>query len=163
MSKIDIHIFSDAWLEGMCMVAYLNKQDGGKVTFGIGKCRVAPIRNMTVAKLEIQAAVFGVRLREVSLEEHDIEVNRIVHWTESTTVLQLLYASNNNKQPVLRQEYWIIDLRNALRNVKAKRVKCRKQTTGVSQPFMADLQTKYCRNECSFLPTLELTILVSLT
>ena len=40
---------------------------------------------------------------------------------------------------VLRQEYWIIGLRNALRSVKAKCVKCRKQRTGVSQPFMADL------------------------
>ena len=40
---------------------------------------------------------------------------------------------------VLRQEYWIIGLRNALRNVKAKCVKCRKQRAGVSQPFMADL------------------------
>ena len=40
---------------------------------------------------------------------------------------------------VRRQEYWIIGLRNALRSVKAKCVKCRKQRTGVSQPFMADL------------------------
>ena len=65
----------------------------------IGKCRVAPIRNMTVAKLDMQAAVFGVRLRELILEEHDIEVDRIVQWTDSTTVLQWLHASNN-KQPV---------------------------------------------------------------
>ena len=40
---------------------------------------------------------------------------------------------------VLRQEYWIIGLRNASRNVKVKCVKCRKQRAGVSQPFMADL------------------------
>ena len=40
---------------------------------------------------------------------------------------------------VLRQEYWIMGLRNALRNIKAKCVKCRKQRAGVSQPFMADL------------------------
>ena len=33
------------------------------------------------------------------MEEHDIEVDRIVHWTDSTTVLQWLDASNN-KQPV---------------------------------------------------------------
>ena len=39
---------------------------------------------------------------------------------------------------VLRQEDWIIGLRNALRNVKAKCVKCRKQRVGVSQSFMAD-------------------------
>ena len=40
---------------------------------------------------------------------------------------------------VLRQEYWIFGLRNALWSVKAKCVKCRKQRAGVSQPFMADL------------------------
>ena len=54
---------------------------------------------MTVAKMEMQAAVFGVRLREPILEEHDIEVNRFIHWTDSTTVLHWLHASNN-KQPV---------------------------------------------------------------
>ena len=99
VNKVDLHIFSDASLEAMCMVAYLRKQDNGEVTFVIGKCRVAPIRNMTVAKLEMQAAVFGVRLRELISEEHDIEVDQIVHWTDSTTVLQWLHASNN-KQPV---------------------------------------------------------------
>ena len=99
VNKVDLHIFSDALLEAMCMVAYLRKQESGEVAFVIGKCRVAPIRNMTVAKLEMQAAVFGVRLRELILEEHDIEIDQIVHWTVSTTVLQWLHASNN-KQPV---------------------------------------------------------------
>ena len=99
VNKVDLHIFSDASLEAMCVVAYLRKQDNGEVTFVIGKCRLAPIRNMTVAKLEMQAAVFGVRLRELILEEPDIEVDRIVHWTDSTTVLKWLHASNN-KQPV---------------------------------------------------------------
>ena len=99
VNKVDLQIFSDASLEAMCMVAYLRKQENGEVAFVIGKCRVAPIRNMTVAKLEMQAAVFGVRLRELILEEHDIEVDQIVHWTDSTTVLQWLHASNN-KEPV---------------------------------------------------------------
>ena len=97
VNKVDLHIFSDASLKAMCMVAYLRKQDNGEVTFVIGKCRVAPIRNMTVTKLEMQAAVFGVRLRELILEEHDIEVDRILHWTDSTTVLH----ASNNKQSVL--------------------------------------------------------------
>ena len=73
VNKVDLHIFSDASLEAMCMVAYLRKQEKGEVAFVIGKCRVAPIRNMTVAKLEMQAAVFGVRLRELILEEHDLK------------------------------------------------------------------------------------------
>ena len=98
VNKIDLHIFSDASLEAMCMVAYLRKQDNSEVTFVIEKCRVAPIRNMAVAKLEMQAAVVGVRLRELILEKHDIEVDRIVHWTDSTTVLQWLHASNRSLQ-----------------------------------------------------------------
>ena len=40
---------------------------------------------------------------------------------------------------VLRQEFWISGLRNALRNVKMKRVNCRKQRAKVSQPFITDL------------------------
>ena len=96
MNKVDLHIFSVASLEAMCMVAYLRKQENGKVAFVIGKCRVAPIRNMTVAKLEMQAAVFGVRLRELILEEHDIEVDQIVHWTDSTTVLQWIFSTTTN-------------------------------------------------------------------
>ena len=45
VNKVDLHIFSDTSLEAMCMVAYLRKQDNGEVTFVIGNCRVAPIRN----------------------------------------------------------------------------------------------------------------------
>ena len=99
VNKSDLHIFTDASLEAMCMVAYLRKQENGEVTFVIGKCRVAPIRNMTVAKFEMQATVFGVRLRELILDEHDIQIERIVHWTDSTTVLQWLHSANK-KQPV---------------------------------------------------------------
>ena len=40
---------------------------------------------------------------------------------------------------ILQQNYWIIGLRNALRSVKLKCVKCRKQQVGGVQPFMADL------------------------
>ena len=40
---------------------------------------------------------------------------------------------------ILQQNYWIIGLRNALRNVKLKCVKCRKQQVGGVQPFMEDL------------------------
>ena len=50
VNKVDQQIFSDASLEAMCMVAYLRKQESGEVAFVIGKCRVAPIRIMPVAK-----------------------------------------------------------------------------------------------------------------
>ena len=62
--KIDLHIFSDASLESMCIVAYLRAEDEGvELSFVIGKCRIAPIKQQTIPKLELQAALYSVRLR----------------------------------------------------------------------------------------------------
>ena len=49
------------------------------------------------------------------------------------------HEGTEDVRSVLRQEYWVIGLRNALRSVKAKCVKSRKQRAGVSQLLMADL------------------------
>ena len=51
---------------------------------------------------------------------------------------------------ILQQKYWIIGLRNALRNVKMKRDKCTNQQVGGVQLFMADL-TKERLQERVFL------------
>ena len=96
---VDLRIYSDASLQPMCMVAYLRRQENGEVTFVIGKSRVAPMRNMTVAKLEIQVAGLGIRLRELIWELHDFKVDQAVQSSDSTTSLQWRHASNNN-QPV---------------------------------------------------------------
>ena len=82
----------------MCIAAYLGKQESGEVASLIGKCRVAPIRNMIVAKLEMQAAVFGVRLIKLILDEHDIQIDQIVHWTDSTTIHQWLHSVDKKQQ-----------------------------------------------------------------
>ena len=49
------------------------------------------------------------------------------------------YEGTEYVRSILQQNYWIIGLRNALRNVKLKCVKCRKQQVGGVQHFMADL------------------------
>ena len=81
------HIFTDASEDAMCIVAYLQDIATLKLTYVIGNCRVAPIRHMTIPKLELQAAVYGVRLRRQILNELDLRIDKIYHWTESSTVL----------------------------------------------------------------------------
>ena len=61
-TNLRLHIFTDASEEAMCIVAYLQDIATLKLTYVIGKCRVAPIRPMTIPKLELQAAFYGVRL-----------------------------------------------------------------------------------------------------
>ena len=86
-TKLRFHIFTDASEEAMCNVANLQDKAPLKLTYVIGKCRVAPIRHMTIPKLELQAAVYGVRLRKQILNEHDVRIDKIYHWTTSPTVL----------------------------------------------------------------------------
>ena len=53
---------------------------------------------MTVPKLELQAAVYGVCLRKQILNEHDVKIDKIYHWTDSSTVLQWLQAAHKKQQ-----------------------------------------------------------------
>ena len=97
-TNLRLHIFTDASEEAMYIVAYLQDEATLKLTYVIGKCRVAPIRHMTISKLELQAAVYGVCLRKQILNEHDVRIDKIFHWTDSPTVLQWLQAAHKKQQ-----------------------------------------------------------------
>ena len=100
-TNLRLHIFTDASEEAMCIVEYLQDIATLKITYVIGKCRVAPLRHMTIPKLELQAAVYGVRLRKQILNEHDVRIDKIFHWTDSSTVLQWLQAAHKKQQVFL--------------------------------------------------------------
>ena len=87
-SNLILNIFTDASEEAMCIVAYLKDEATLRLTYVIGKCWVAPIRHMTIPKLELQAAVYGVCLRKQIISKHDDRIDKFVHWTDSSTVLQ---------------------------------------------------------------------------
>ncbi|XP_075256718.1 uncharacterized protein LOC142349192 [Convolutriloba macropyga] len=97
-TNLRLHIFTDASEEAMCIVEYLQDEATLKLTYVIGKCRVAPIRHTTIPKLELQAAVYGVRLKRQILREHDVKIDKVYHWTDSSTVLQWLQSAHKKQQ-----------------------------------------------------------------
>ena len=97
-TNLRLHIFTDASEEAMCIVAYLQDEATLKLTYVIVKCRVAPIRHITIPKLELQAAVYGVRLRKQILNELNVKIDKIYHWTNSSTVLKWLQAAHQKQQ-----------------------------------------------------------------
>ena len=97
-TNLRLYIFTDASEEAMCIVAYLQDETTLRMTYVIGKCCVAPIRHMTKPKLELQAAVYGVRLKKQILNEYDVRIDKIYHWTTSSTVLQWLQAAHKKHQ-----------------------------------------------------------------
>ena len=97
--KTELHVFADASEDTMCAVAYLRSQpkeypaDLVDLVFVIGKCRVAPMRHLSITRLELQAAVMAGRLKEQIAKEHEMKMSSF--WSDSTTVLQWLHSSHD--------------------------------------------------------------------
>ncbi len=66
---LELHVFGDGSQEVLSSVAFLRgkvrNSKAAQVAFVIGKARVAPMKVMTVPKLEVQAAVLASRLASV--------------------------------------------------------------------------------------------------
>ena len=99
--KTELHVFADASEDTMCTVAYLRSQPkrySDDLAFVIGKFRVAPMRHLSIPRLELQAAVMAVRLKEQIVKEHEMEINSGSFWSDSTTVLQWIHSSHRKQQ-----------------------------------------------------------------
>ena len=65
------------------------------MSFVISKTRLAPIKTLTIPRLELQAAVVATRLKSKILEEIDFEVDETHLWSDSKIVLH--YISNTRR------------------------------------------------------------------
>ena len=95
----EIHIFSDASATGYGSAAYLrlcNSESRIHCSFLMGKARLAPIKVMTIPRLELTAATVSIRLGEVLKKELDDPPDVVKYHTDSTTVLH--YIMNDQKR-----------------------------------------------------------------
>ena len=69
-----------------------------ELVFVFGKARVAPMKALTIPKLELQAALLAARLKNEVQKALTLTVERTLMWTDSTTVLQWFHSID--KQPV---------------------------------------------------------------
>lgn len=95
---IQLHHFSDASEVGYGAVSYLRLERDNKVhvAFMMGKARVAPLKQTTIPRLELTAAVLAVRVDRMLRKELQLRLEKSVFWTDSTTVLK--YISNENRR-----------------------------------------------------------------
>ena len=75
----------------MTAVSYLRTTNGQtgrqQASFLIGKCKVAPIKQISVPKMELEAAVIGVRLLQLIQKEMTLEFDQIFLWSDNQVVL----------------------------------------------------------------------------
>ncbi|XP_067949457.1 uncharacterized protein [Watersipora subatra] len=101
-AKSEIHCFSDASTTGYGACAYLRqitKEGEVKCSYLLGKARVAPLKMITIPRMELQAAVVATQL--VSVLERELKdllpANTATHyWCDSMIVLN--YISNDAKK-----------------------------------------------------------------
>ena len=102
--KAELHVFADASEDTMCAVAYLRSQPKeypAGMAYVIGKCRVAPMRHLSIPQLELQAAVMAAKLKEQVVKEHEMKINSCSFWSDLTTVLQWIHSSHRKQQVFL--------------------------------------------------------------
>ena len=102
--NIELHMFGDSSQDIFSAVALLRArvktptgEEKTELAFVLGKARVAPMKVMTVPKLELQAALLAARLNREITQALTVFVNQVFMLTDSTTVLQ--WINSNEKQP----------------------------------------------------------------
>lgn len=88
-NNVELHVFCDASENGMAAVAYFRFEEEGKVECALigSKTRVAPLKFLSIPRLELQAAVLGARLADCIAKSHRMKISRRVFWTDSRDVV----------------------------------------------------------------------------
>ena len=93
-----IHYFSDACETGYGMSAYIrlvNAEGVVHCSLLLGKSRVAPLRFISIPRLELTAATLSVKISRMIREEIDVHINDEIFWNDSQVVLGYI---NNDVQ-----------------------------------------------------------------
>ena len=98
-SVYEIHHFSDASTSGYGACSYIRAVScTGRVHVALltSKGRLAPLKVMTIPRLELSAAVVAVKLNQMIVRELDLEFVKTYFWTDSQIVLA--YIRNETKR-----------------------------------------------------------------
>jgi len=99
VTSCQLHYFSDASQLAYGAVSYLrmvNAQGDVHCSFVMGKSRLAPLKPVTIPRMELSAAVLSTRLDRIIRDEIELPIQEAVYWTDSTCVLR--YIENDARR-----------------------------------------------------------------
>ncbi|XP_035712907.1 uncharacterized protein LOC110856404 [Folsomia candida] len=87
--EVQLHIFVDASEEAFGAVGYfrIQKEEKVEIALVMGKAKVAPLKSLSIPRMELQAALMGVRLAHTICQQHEVKIERTIFWSDNTTVL----------------------------------------------------------------------------
>ena len=90
VKSVELHHFSDASQSGYGQCSYLrliNQQDQAHVSLVMSKARVAPLKSITIPRLELTAAVVSTKVSQCLKQELDYQDVVELFWTDSQVVI----------------------------------------------------------------------------
>nr|XP_041632380.1 uncharacterized protein LOC121502738 [Drosophila kikkawai] len=86
---VQLHVFVDASLDAYAEVAYLRVEQGGEIRCSLvaSKNRVAPLKPISLPRMELMAAVLGLRLAKFLESELSTKIEKRIFWTDARDVL----------------------------------------------------------------------------
>ncbi|XP_062704268.1 uncharacterized protein LOC134286640 [Aedes albopictus] len=87
--SLQLHIFVDASEQAFAACAYFRIVDRGRVRCCLvaSKTKVAPLKPLSIPRLELMAAVIGARLKRTIIENHSLDIQHTFFHSDAGTVL----------------------------------------------------------------------------
>ncbi|XP_065087100.1 uncharacterized protein LOC135708850 [Ochlerotatus camptorhynchus] len=101
LREIQLHVFTDASEAAYGCAAYFRVVVRGEVrcVLVMSRTKVAPLKQLTVPRLELQAAVLGARLAKMVCSNHRIVITKQIFWCDSQTVLSWIRSDQRRYKP----------------------------------------------------------------
>ncbi|XP_053698939.1 uncharacterized protein LOC128745898 [Sabethes cyaneus] len=115
-STLQCHVFTDASENGYGSAVYFRIVDNSKVKCSLvmAKSKVAPLKHISIPRLELEAAMLGARMLKTVLTNHSLTPREIYLWTDSSTVLSWIRSDHKKyKQFVAHRIGEILSLSQA--------------------------------------------------
>lgn len=94
-----MHIFVDASEVAYSCVAYFRSETEGlvQVAFVCGKTKVAPLKTISIPRLELKAAVLGTRMLNTIKEQHSLPIVRQFLWSDAGVCLAWIRSKDHRR------------------------------------------------------------------
>jgi hypothetical protein len=95
VTDTQLHYFCDASESGYGTVSYIRFTSGNKpphISLVMGKARVAPLKVVTIPRMELTAAVLAARIDNMLRKEQGLQISDSFFWTDSTSVLKYILS-----------------------------------------------------------------------
>ncbi|XP_065073988.1 uncharacterized protein LOC135698054 [Ochlerotatus camptorhynchus] len=98
---LQLHTFVDGSSTAYACVVYICFIYAGQPHCALigAKAKVAPIKTLSIPRLELQAAILGTRLSQSILENHQLPIHQRFYWTDSSTVLHWINSDSRRYLP----------------------------------------------------------------